>query len=139
MQEYTIHDIELNLSDDSTWTEMIEAYNGFLMGLVQEINYLVVAGQFNSIDELDSFIEELVEDFAHVYTPSLAKKYMSLTRNAAAFMREISRYELIAEDKFFYQLAYFAQVADLKDELMCAKVYDWFSRVVEREALFNAS
>jgi len=118
---------------------MIEAYNGFLMGLVQEINYLVVAGQFNSIDELDSFIEELVEDFAHVYTPSLAKKYMSLTRNAAAFMREISRYELIAEDKFFYQLAYFAQVADLKDELMCAKVYDWFSRVVEREALFNAS
>jgi len=135
MQEHTIHDIELILSDDMTWTEMNLGYQSFLTALVAEIESLVVGGSFASADELNGYLSEVIENFSHVYTPSLAKKYMSLTRNAASFMRELSRYDMVPEEQFFYQLAYFAQVADLKAELEAAGVYDWFYRHSHREAV----
>lgn len=138
MNEYTIHDIDLKLDDDLTWLDWKQNYQGFLMCLVQEINALVVMGQFNSGDELDEYISGLVEDFEHVYTPSMAKKFLSLTYNAAEFIRELSRYDMVPEEQFFYQMAYFAQLADLKDELRSNNIYEWFNRVAEREALLKA-
>lgn len=135
MQEHTIHDIELILSDDMTWTEMSLGYSNFLAALVTEVESLVSGGAFSSAADLDIWLGEVIEDFSHVYTPSLAKKYMSLTRNAASFMRELSRYDMVPEEQFFYQLAYFAQVADLREELEAAGVYDWFYRHSHREAV----
>lgn len=121
-----LNQLELAVHDDMTWAEMNECYASFLASVVHEFEVLMRNGSFSSEAEFEEFLSDYVETLPHVYEPSKSTKYMSLTRNREAVFSEVNAYTMATDSRFWYQAAFFAQVADFKDEFGLAGLYSWF-------------
>ena len=129
-----LNDLRLGMDDDQSWNMMRDNYTGFLASVVHEVEIMVRGGGFNTETDLEEFLADYVDTLEHIYTPSLAKKFMTLTRNAEACLREVGVYGTATDSTFWYQLAFHAQLADLKDSLGIAGVYQMIRNLPSVEA-----
>ncbi|NBR24333.1 MAG: hypothetical protein EBU08_11305 [Micrococcales bacterium] len=123
-----LNELRFAISDSMTVEELRGVYISFLSSVVQEISDLVSAGSFDSDHDLDEWLSDYVDGLDHVVKPSEAKVFMVVTRNAEAIFEVLNKYEDARDATIWYQMAFHAQVADLKDELGLAGVYNWFRR-----------
>lgn len=129
-----LNDLHFGVSEDMTLTELRECYASFLSSLTHEIEILVRGGSFSSESELEDWLADYVDTLEHVFTPSKAKAFMTVTLNAEACLREVGAYGAATDSTFWYQMAFHAQLADLKDALGLARIYEWFRRDHHAEA-----
>jgi len=129
-----LHELRFGIDDAATLEHLRESYASFVKSVVHEIDVLVRGGSFAHADELDEFIHDYVETLEHVFEPSKAKVFLSFTHNAEALFREIGPYSTASDAMFWYQMAFHAQVADLKDAMGLAGLYSWFRKPFHGEA-----
>ena len=129
-----LNDLRLTLDDQLSLADIRECYSSFLESVVHEVEILVRGGSFATEGELDSWLGDYVDTLEHVFTPSQARVYMGITRNAEACLSEVEAYGRAMDSTFWYQMAYHAQLADLRDGIAVRGLYLWFRREHHAEA-----
>ena len=129
-----LHELRFGIRDDMTLADLRDCYSSFLKSVVHELEVLVRGGAFNNADDLDEFLADYIESLEHVFEPSKAKVFLTVTHNAEALFREIGPYSTASDNLFWYQMGYHAQLADLKDAIALAGLYAWFKRPFHAEA-----
>jgi hypothetical protein len=129
-----LNDLHFGISDDMTLIELRECYASFLSSLTHEIEVLVRGGSFSSESELEEWLSDYCDMLEHVFTPSKARVFMTVTLNPEACLREVGAYGAATDATFWCQMAFHAQLADLKDAIGLARIYDWLRREHHAEA-----
>jgi len=129
-----LNELRLNLDDSLSLSEIRDFYSSFLNSVLSEIESLVAMGSFASEGELEAWLGDYVDTLEHVYVPSYARVYMGVTRNAEACLNEVPSYGRANDSTFWYQMAYHAQLADLRDAIAMKGLYSWFRREHHAEA-----
>lgn len=123
-----LNELRFGISDDMTLSELRECYSSFVASVVHEVSDLVFGGSFSSEAELEEWLSDYVDTLEHVFTPSLARVYMGVTVNPEACLREVGAYGRSFDAQFWYQMAFHAQIADLRDAIGLAGLFVWFRK-----------
>jgi hypothetical protein len=129
-----LNELRLSLDEHMTLSEIRECYSSFLGSVIHEVEILIRGGSFSTEADLEAWLGDYVDTLEHVFTPSQARVYMGVTRNAEACLGEVNAYERAVDSTFWYQMAYHAQLADLKDGIAVQGLYSWFRREHHAEA-----
>lgn len=129
-----LNELRLNIDYSLSLVELKDCYASFLDSVISEIESLVGGGSFASEGELEAWLGDYVDTLEHVYAPSYARVYMGITRNPDACLHDVPAYGRASDSTFWYQMAYHAQLADLRDGIAMKGIYSWFRRDHHAEA-----
>jgi len=129
-----LNDLRFNISDDLTIAELRDCYTSFLNSVVHEVVGLIENGSFSTESDMDEWLGDFVDTLEHVSGDWRARMYMGLTHSPNAHEREISPYARAQESAGWYQMAFHAQMADLRDALLSVNAADWFKKDFHAEA-----